>query len=171
MQTLDVISVNLWQILISLINLVLLFLILKFFLYKPVKKVLAARQAELDEKYSAAETAKQQAAADKAAWEEKLQGAEAEAEAMIQAAAAKAGIRGEKIVAEAKDKADSIIRQAQTEAELERQKAKDDIKREIVSVSTVLTEKMLDREINEQDHRTLIESFIEKIGDDDDGNE
>jgi len=171
MQTLDVISVNLWQILISLINLVLLFLILKFFLYKPVKKVLAARQAELDEKYSATETAKQQAAADKAAWEEKLQGAEAEAEAMIQAAAAKAGIRGEKIVAEAKDKADSIIRQAQTEAELERQKAKDDIKREIVSVSTVLTEKMLDREINEQDHRTLIESFIEKIGDDDDGNE
>ena len=44
MQTLDVISVNLWQILISLINLFLLFLILKKFLFKPVKKVLDQRQ-------------------------------------------------------------------------------------------------------------------------------
>ena len=51
------------------------------------------------------------------------------------------------------------------------EKAEDGIKREIVYVSAALTEKMLDREINTQDHRALIDSFIDKIGDNNDGNE
>ena len=54
MQSLEIISMNLWQILISLCNLLLLFLILKRFLYKPVKKVLDDRQAQLDLKYEKA---------------------------------------------------------------------------------------------------------------------
>ena len=37
MQTLDVISVNLWQMVASLANLVILFLLIKKFLYKPVQ--------------------------------------------------------------------------------------------------------------------------------------
>ena len=53
---------------------------------------------------------------------------------------------------------------AETEADLERKKAADGIKREIVEVSGALTEKMLEREINTDDHRALIDSFIEEIG-------
>ena len=48
LQPLDVISVNLWHILISLLNLVILFLVVKKFLFKPVKELFARRQAELD---------------------------------------------------------------------------------------------------------------------------
>ena len=166
MQTLDVISVNLWQILISLINLFLLFLILKKFLFKPVKKVLEQRQKELDEQYAAAENAELQANEDRKAWEEKLSAADAQADAILQSATDNAKYRGDKMIAEAKERADGIIRTAQNEAELERKKAADGIKREIVEVSGVLTEKMLEREINAEDHRVLIDSFIEKIGDD-----
>jgi len=43
MPTLDVISVNIWSILISLCNLLILFFIIKKFLYKPVRKMLAER--------------------------------------------------------------------------------------------------------------------------------
>lgn len=168
MQNLDIISVNLWQILISLINLVLLFLILKKFLYKPVKKVLDQRQKELDEQYAAAANAEMQANENRISWEKKLSAADAEADAILQSATDNAKYRGDKIIAEAKDRADSIIRTAQNEAELERQKATDGIKREIVEVSGALTEKMLEREINTEDHRVLIDSFIEKIGDGDD---
>ena len=168
MQTLDVISVNLWQILISLINLFLLFLILKKFLFKPVKKVLEQRQKELDEQYAAAENAEFQANEDRKAWEEKLSAADAQADAILQSATDNAKYRGDKMIAEAKERADGIIRTAQNEAELERKKAADGIKREIVEVSGVLTEKMLEREINAEDHRVLIDSFIEKIGDDND---
>ena len=49
MQSLDVISINIWHILISLCNLILLFLVVKKFLFKPVKNLLASRQAELAE--------------------------------------------------------------------------------------------------------------------------
>lgn len=168
MQSLDIISVNLWQIVISLINLLLIFLILKKFLYKPVKKVLSQRQAALDEQYSAAAEAERQANADKAAWEDKMLSANAEADAILENATANAGRRSDRIIADAKEKADSIVRQAENEAALERKKAEAGIKQEIVTVSTALTEKMLDREINAEDHRNLIDSFIDQIGEDDD---
>lgn len=165
MQTLDVISVNLWQIVISLLNLLILFLILKKFLYKPVRNVLAKRQSEIDTQYASAAKAEQDALADKEAWARKLSGAQSEADALIQGAAENAARRGDRIVADAKEKAYGIITRAENEAELEMKKAQESIRREIVDVSAALTEKLLGREINEQDHRSLIDSFIEKIGD------
>ena len=168
MQTLDVISVNLWQILISLVNLFLLFLIIKKFLFKPVKKVLEQRQNELDDQYAAAESAKQEANENRKAWEEKISEANEQADAILQSATDNAKYRGDKIVAEAKERAEGIIRTAQNEAELERQKATEGIKHEIVEVSEAIAEKMLGREINVEDHRALIDSFIEKIGEDND---
>ena len=58
MQSLEVISVNIWHILISLCNLLILFLIVKRFLFKPVKKALEKRDADIGERYSAANEAK-----------------------------------------------------------------------------------------------------------------
>ncbi len=166
MQTLDVISVNLWQILISLLNLVLLFLIVKRFLFKPVKNILAKRRSEIEEQYDSAAIAEKEAKESREMWQEKLSGADAEADAIIQKASANAKYRGEKIIFEAEEKAESIIRMAKGEAELEIRKAAEEIKREIVDLSGILTEKMLEREINNEDHRALIDSFIEKIGED-----
>ena len=45
MQPLDIISINIWQIVISLINLVILFFIVKKILFEPVKKMVAEREA------------------------------------------------------------------------------------------------------------------------------
>lgn len=168
MQTLDVISVNIWQILISLANLFLLYLILKRFLFKPVKKVLDERQKTVDTQYAAAAEAERAANESRTAWEGKLAEADARAEAILEDATSNAKARGEKIVAEAKERAEGILRVAESEAELERRKAAEDIKREIVEVSGALAEKMLAREINTEDHRALIDSVIEKIGDSND---
>ena len=108
MQNLDVISVNIWAILASLANLLILTLIIKRFLYKPGSN---------------------------------------------------------EIVAEARQKATDIRRQAEADAVLERKKAEDDMKREIVDVSAQLTGKLLQREINEEDHKKLIDSFLSDLGD------
>ncbi|MBE6862438.1 MAG: F0F1 ATP synthase subunit B [Ruminococcus sp.] len=167
MQSLDVISVNIWQIVISLANLAILFLILKKLLFKPVKKVLSDRQAVLDSKYREADEAAEKAEENRLAWEEKLRIAKSQADDIIKNASDDAKHRGDRIVAEARDKADGIVRQAQTEAELEKRKVEDGIKREIVDVSAALTEKILGREINTQDHRSMIDSFIDGIGDSD----
>lgn len=170
MQSLDVISVNLWQIIISLLNLLLLFLIIKKFLFGPVKNVLQKRQQEIDEKYELAEKANTDAQENKEKWEEKLNDAKDEADSILKTATMNASKRSDKIIAEAKDKADSIVRQAENDIILERKKSEESIKKEIVDVSAALTEKMLNREINENDHRAIIDSFIKEIGDNDGGN-
>lgn len=169
MQSLDVISVNFWQIIISLANLTILFLILKKLLFKPVQNVLEQRQKTLDSKYDAADKSAAEAEENKKAWEEKLRNAEEKAGEIIREASEDAKNHSDRIVADARNHADSILRQAQNAAELERRSAEEDIKREIVDVSAVLTEKILGREINMQDHRAMIDSFIAEIGDGDDG--
>lgn len=171
MQSLDVISVNLWQILISLANLLILFLIIKKFLFQPVKKVLAERQGEIEGRYSAARDAEQEAQSSKKQWEEQLRGAKDEADFILTDAVDNAKFRGEKIVEDAKAKADSILRQAEAEAALEYQKAYAKIRHEIVEVSGALTEKILGREMDTKDHHALIDSFLEEIGDGNDPNQ
>lgn len=171
MQSLDVISVNLWQILISLANLLILFLIIKKFLFGPVKKMLAKRQEELDSRYRAAEEAKVRAEADEKYWNEKKSGAEAAADEILNRATENARLREEKILEDAKASAEGIVRQAEAQADLERRKAEDSIKREIVDVSTALTEKLLSREIKLEDHRSMIDSVIDTIGEEDHANE
>ena len=76
--------------------------------------------------------------------------------------------RADRMIEEAQNRADSMIRVAQNEAQLERQKANEDIKRQIVEVSGALAEKMLEREINTEDHKALIDSFLDQIGENDD---
>ena len=124
----------------------------------------AKRQAEIDGYYQAAEQAEKSAQANRVQYEQKMAGARAEADEVIQSATAAAARRSDRIVADAHDKADGIIRQAQTEAELEKRKAQDTIRQEIADVSAALTEKLLGREINERDHRGMIDSFLNEIG-------
>ena len=168
MQPLDIISVNLWQILISLANLTILFLLLKKFLYKPVTKMLEARRAQIDSDYSDAKIAKQSAEQKDAELTERLKNAKAEAEGIVKEAADAARTRGDKIVEDARNTADGIIRQAELDAKLERRRVNETIKAQIVDVSTALAEKMLEREINTDDHKALIDEFIDKIGEDND---
>ena len=166
MQSLDIISVNLWQILISLANLTILFLLLKKFLYKPVTKMLKQREAEIDSRYADAETAKNSAEAKDAELTSRLANARLEAEGIVKEAADAAKVRGDKIVEDAKATADGIVRQAEIDAALELKRAEESIKTQIIDVSTALTEKMLSREINAEDHKALVDNFIDKIGED-----
>ena len=166
-QTLDIISVNFWNILVSLLNLVVLFLLVKHFLFKPVRRVFAERQAAIDHQYAAAKEAEDTAIAHREAWQEKLKSADAQADAIINDATTVAKHRAGQIVEEATERADSIVREAKSEAELERKKAQEGIRREIVDTATSLAEKMLEREVNAEDHRGLIDAFIGQVGESD----
>ena len=164
MQNLDIISVNLWSILISLANLLLLFWIVKKFLYKPVKKMLDTRKETIDGSYKRAEEAEQTALLHKKEYEEKLSGAKSEADEIIHSAVQSAKDREKDILTEAKSEADRILKRAEENAALELKKAENTIKDEIVEVSTLLSEKILKREISAEDHQTLIDDFINGIG-------
>jgi len=164
MQSLDIISVNIWQIVISLLNLTILFLLVKKFLFKPIKKMFAARDAEINGRYDEADKAKEKALQMEKDWNGKMETAEQSANAILQTASEDAQRRSAAVLSETQQKAQQILRQAETDAMLEKKKARAEIKQEIVDVSCALSEKMIGREIKDQDHRSLIDDFLSKIG-------
>ncbi|MBQ6594262.1 MAG: F0F1 ATP synthase subunit B [Clostridia bacterium] len=168
MQSLEVISVNLWQIVISLANLCILYLILRRFLFKRVHKVLSDRREDLDAQYAAAQQAQEAAREDRRIWEERVSGAEARADEIIREASETARRGSDDILSEARKKAGAIVRQAEEDARLEQRKAQAGIRRELAGVSAELAGKLLGREVTEQDHRRLIDDFIEELGQNED---
>ena len=171
MQSQDIISVNRWLIVISLCNLVILFFILKKFLFKPVKKVLEDRQSEYDAKFAEAEGKLAEAEDIKAALDEKFAAADDEADRILKEAKDNAAKRGDTIVAEAKDKAGIIVRNAEAEAEQRRRRADEEIKDEIADVSVEIAKKIIGREVSGEDHRRLVDDFINSIGENDDADQ
>ena len=163
MQFLDVISVNIWAILASLANLLLLTWILKRFLFKPVKKMMDARRTAIDDTYAQAQAARDEAEENRRNYEEAMAAAKMTGDQIIADANRTAEFRSSEIVAEARERAAEIRRQAETDAILERKKAEDEMKHEIANVSAQLTGKLLQREINEEDHRELIDSFLKDL--------
>lgn len=168
MQSLEIISVNLWQILISLLNLLILFLIIKHFLFKPVKKMLAAREEEILKGYRNAEAAEKEALKSEKEWKERLETAEDEAEKIRTEAENDAARNRERIISDAKSEADGIVSRAHGAAELEKRKTREDMKKELAGVSALMAEKLLKREISEKDHEDIFEAFLKDLGDDND---
>ena len=163
MQSLSIISVNIWQILISLANLAILTLILKKFLFKPVRKVLDGRREAIDESYARAEKAQAEAEENRKNYAAAMAAAKQTADQMISQAARDAERRGSEIETEARERAQEIRRQAEADALLEKKKAEEDMKHEIADVSAQLTGKLLEREIRPEDHRELIDSCLQEL--------
>lgn len=163
-QTLDIISVNIWSILISLANLIIIFLILRKILFKSVKKTLDVRRAQIDKLYDDAGAAKAEAEGEKALYDEKLAGAKAEAEGILYAARERADRMSEEIVSDANAKAAQRVKKAEEEIAQEKKKAMSELKNDVSALSVDIAEKIIEREIDEKDHGELIDKFIADMG-------
>ena len=161
----SIISVNIWQILISLANLVILFLILKKFLYKPVMNVLAARESEINRSYEDAEQAREEALQMKADYEEQMKTAKEQAADIVNRATKKANAKGEEIIGQAKEQAVAIAAKAQAETEQIRKKAAADMRNEMGEIAIDIAKAVLQKEIDPADHSRLVDEFIEGVGD------
>ena len=163
MGNLDLISVNLPHMIITILNLLILFFVIKKFLFKPVQRILAERQGQVDKIYADAELAKEAAEKDKAAYSEKMQNAEKEADAILQSAAKTAERNSDIVMAEASQKANALLQKAEADIAQERKKAVNEIKNEISDLSVSIAGKVIGREINAADHQALIDGFIEHL--------
>ncbi len=160
---LELISLNVWHIVATIANLLLLTRILKKFLFKPVQNVIAKRQGQVDELYKAAEDSKSRAEMDKALYTEKLAGAAEEAESILRSAAQRADRQSDEIIADANRRAAETMKRAEEDIELAKKKAMDELKTEISDISVQIAESVVGRELNGEDHRGLIDSFIENL--------
>ena len=162
MQSLSIISVNIWSVLISLANLCLLTWIVKKFLFQRVMKVMEQRRTAIDDGYARAEAAQAEAEENRKNYAAAMAAAKQTADQMISDAARSAERRGAEIENAAREQAAEIRRQAEEDARLEKKKAEQEMKREIADISAQLTGKLLEREITAEDHRALIDSFLEE---------
>ena len=103
MQSLEVISVNIMQILISLCNLLILFLILKHFLYVPVKKVIGEREEMLKSRFDEADAILKKARMDESYWRKEVENVNNKTECIVKDAMEKANLDRDEIINDAKE--------------------------------------------------------------------
>ena len=164
-QSLDIISVNLWQILISLANLLIIYLILKKVLFAKVQGVMNARQSQVTEMYDAADQSRTDAESMKQEYEEKLAGARDEADKIVRSATQTAQRRGDQIVQEASSQASHLKQKAEEEIAQEKQRMLTDVRGEISDLAVSIASKVVEREIRKEDQDTFVDEFIRNVGD------
>jgi F-type H+-transporting ATPase subunit b len=157
---LDFLSIDVGSIIFTLINTLILFLVLKHFLFGRVNKVLEDRQNEVTNTYKTADETLENANQLKSQYTELMAGAKEESAEIVQSAVKKAQRSSDEIVANAKNEAQHIIEKANVETEREMKKAKAQLQSEISDMAMLMAEKIVEREINKDDHERLINEFI-----------
>lgn len=156
----------LFDVLLQGIAVFLLFIFLSYILIDPVKKVLEDRQNKIKNDIDSAAKDKEDAAKLKAMYDEKIKTVDAEADEIITTARKKALKNEETIVAEAKEEAGRIIKMANQEAELEKNKVKDEVKQEIIKVATAMAGKLVAGSLDNDKQAVLIDETLKEMGDD-----
>ncbi|MCI5620760.1 MAG: F0F1 ATP synthase subunit B [Lachnospiraceae bacterium] len=147
------------------ISVFFLFLVMSYNLFHPVRKMLEERKKRISGDLEAAAADKQDAAALKQQYEEKLKNVEKEAEVILSEARQKALKNENRIVDEAKEEAARIIRRAQEEAELEKKRVMDDVKQEMIQVATMMAQKVVTASMDPVIQESLVEETLREIGD------
>lgn len=155
---------TLFDALIVAVNMLILFAFLSYFLLNPVRALLKKRQDRITNDREQAEHDKLEAEKLKQDYDARIKNVEKDAELILSEARKKALKSEERIVDEAKEEAARIIAHAKTEAELEKKKAADDIKKEIIAVATLMAGKVAAASVDEQTQNALVEETLKEIG-------
>ena len=107
---------------------------------------------------------KEEASELKKQYDDKLKNIDKEAEEILSDARKRALENENKIVAEAKEEAARIIERAKAEAELEKQKAADDVKREMVVLASIMAGKVVKASIDTTVQESLVNETLKEIG-------
>ena len=164
MEVQQFISIAPWTVIFQILNLLLLMVLFKKYLFKPVMEILGKRQAEIEGHYQQAQQAETDAKAMKADYESKMAGARQEADRVIKTATESANAMSASIVEDARTQADQLKRRAQTEIDLERRRAFDEVKGELSGIALDIASQVIEREVNEKDHEAFIDEFIKNVG-------
>lgn len=161
----ELLGVNPWTALFTLLNTLTIYFVAKKFLFGPVMKIIADRQKEIDDLYADAGSAKTEAEAMRSEYRDRLADAHAASERIIREAVARGQAREEDIVRQAQAEASAIMDKAAADIQLEKKKALNDAKNEISDIALAIAGKVVGRELNAADQQSLVDSFIAGLGD------
>ncbi len=157
-----------WQLLadstLTIIAVFALFAIMSYFLFNPARKMLNDRKEKIRTELEDARTNMETAQGLKDEYEGKLKNVEKEAEGILSEARKKGLANEAQIIAQAKEEAARILDRARVEAELEKKKMSDDVKKEIISVASAMAGKVVSASIDTNVQDQLIDETLKEMG-------
>lgn len=158
-----------WQLLadstLLLIAIFFLFLLLSYLLFNPARKVLNGRKEKIQNELETAKSDMEEAQRLKEEYHNKLQDIDKEAESILSEARRKALSNENQIIGQAKEEAARILAKARMDAELERQKMSDDVKKEIIAVASLMAGRVVSAAIDTTVQNQLIDDTLKEMGD------
>ena len=141
-----------------------MFLFLSYMLFNPAREMLKKRQDKVKNDIDSAEKSREDAAKLKEEYENRLREIHKEEDAILSAARQKALENETKIIDQAKAEAANIIERANHQAELEMKKAQDEIKKEIITVASMVAGKAVSEKLDIEIQDSLIDDTLKEIG-------
>ena len=160
----SLVTVNPVTLIGQIVNLFLTLTVVKIFFLDKIKAILDQRREAADKEITDAQAAKAEALVIKETYEKNMQEAKAQASSILERAQRSATIRGEEIIRQANDEAVAIREKASADIAQEKKKAINDAKDEIAGLSLAIAGKVVGRELTADDQKTLIDSFIDELG-------
>ena len=148
------------------VNIFFLFFILSYLIFNPAKEVLRKRREKVATELENAATKESEALALMAEYEKKLSEVNKEAELILEDARKRAKLRESEIIEEAKKQSAIIIERADKEIELEKRKALDDLKSEVVSIASLIASKAVGMSLNVEIQDALVDETLKEMGED-----
>ncbi|MCD8218807.1 MAG: F0F1 ATP synthase subunit B [Ruminococcus sp.] len=155
---------DIWTILFSVINILVLFFFLKKFLFGRVNAMLEKRAQMVQDDLDQAKQSAADAAALKSDYEQTLVGAKQEVRDILSAAEQRSRAQSNEITMQARQQADAILREAQKEIERERQRTLDGIQGEIADLALAAASKLMEQQVNDETNRALVNEFLTEEG-------
>ena len=153
-----------WELLFQIINTVILFLVLKKILFKPVLNIIEKRENMIQEDLAAGAKAKNEGIALKKEYEEKVSIAKEEGREIIRQATARAEEKSNQIISDAQAEVVSLKAKASKDIAQEKEQAIAEIKNDISDIAILAASKVLEEDIDKSKHEDLIEKFIKEVG-------
>ena len=147
------------------INIFILFFALSYLLFNPARDFLEKRRKKIADELEQAALDQKSAAEMKAEYDAKLKAVNKEADAILEEARRKAKRREAEILDEARAEAARIVERAGKEIELERKKALDEMKQEVIGIASMMAQKVVSASIDTTIQDTLVEETLKEMGD------
>ena len=146
---------------IQLVATLLLFLIVRLFLWKPITKFLEDRRDKMDQELLDAEASRERAIQLEEELKSKYDGAKLEIQKLLKEAEAQGNLQRDEIIKEAKLEAQRILTLANEDIKREIAMEENNIKKEIISIAFLAAEAILGKEINQEEYLETVTKIIE----------
>lgn len=148
----------------TIINFIGLLAILKYFFFDKVKAIIDEREALINEQLDNAEEEQEKSRMLAIENERMLKSAREEGKKITEREKQKAESIYEEIIGEAHTEAKIILERAKIEINREKEKAEYELKKQAITLAIEISKKVIEKNIDEEKNRELIDNFISKVG-------